>query len=482
MKMNLMFESWDYSHWSAFIQIGIVSLILLIANIIRRKTKIFRTLLFPTAIIGGFIGLGLKYAIWGLNLEFDGISILTSDFLNSITYHAIALGFIAMGLKTVKKEDTDEIKGRPFKTGLIIVNTYLMQAFVGLTITMILSLVFTKIPNYSGLLLPLGFGQGPGQAGNTGGTFETLLVNSFPGGRTFGLAIATLGTLWSCIAGIFYINRRAKEGKVLVAKEEAGKEVRSDIIEETDEIPVSEAIDKMSIQIIFIIVIYFISYLFMKFITTVVTIQAFVSLIWGFNFVFGMLFAMLAKVILKGLRKKGWMKRQYTNNYLLNRITGTVFDYMIVASIMAIDVRMLANHELWITLLILSTAAGFITYFYLKFTIYRVYPDYKYEMFATLFGNLTGTASNGIALLREVDPNFKTPAADDLVTGSSTAVLFGAPILIIIGIISNPEWYWFWGSYVAILIFFIVFSYFIYKEKKPDNDNDTDEEIIEGVL
>lgn len=463
MKMILMFQSSDFNHWSIIVQFGLVSLMLIVGNVIRRKARIFKNLLFPTAIIAGFIGLGLKYLIWWLNLEIDGQSILTNGFLEAITYHTIALGFIAMGLKTVKKANENKIKGRPFKTGLIIVNTYLLQGIIALILTFAISFAFSNIPNYSGILLPMGFGQGPGQAGNIGGVFES---QGFIGGRSFGLAIATLGILWSCVAGIFYINKRAKDGEVSRASEEKATQLTAEMVEDSDEIPVSEAIDRLSVQIIFIVVIYFLSYLFMKGLTSLITADAVVNLIWGFNFIFGMLFAMLVKVILQGLRKKKWMNRKYTNNYLLNRITGLVFDFMIVASIMSIDLKTLANVQLWITLLIITTIAGFITYFYLKKVIYRTYPDYRHEAFATLFGNLTGTASNGIALLREIDPDFKTPAADDLVTGSSTAILFGAPILAVISVIFLPEWYWFWGSFSLLVIFFIVFTIFLRKEKE----------------
>lgn len=244
------------------------------------------------------------------------------------------------------------------------------------------------------------------------------------------------------------------------------------MFEDSDEIPVSEAIDRLSIQIILIVLIYFISYLFMKGLTTLIKVDAIINLIWGFNFIFGMLFAMLVKIILKGLRKKKLMSRRYTNNYLLNRITGLVFDFMIVASIMSIDLKALANIQLWITLLIITITTGFITYFYLKKVIYRTYPNYRHEAFATLFGNLTGTASNGIALLREIDPEFKTPAADDLVTGSSTAVLFGAPLLAVISVIYLPEWYWLVGSFSILVIFFIIFTIFLRKENKPVSINE----------
>lgn len=457
------FQNSNYLYWQLLVQFGIVSLMLLIANIIRRKVKLFRNLLFPTAIIAGFIGLGVKYLIFGLNVQIDGQLILTNDFLEAVTYHTIALGFIAMGLKTVKKEDTHKVNGKPFKTGLIIVNTYLLQGIVGIAITILLSYIFIEIAPYAGLLLPMGYGQGPGQAANIGGLFEE---NGFLGGKTFGLSIATFGILWACTAGIFYINKRAKEGKIQRANEEVALTVSTEEVESRDEIPVSEAIDKMSIQIILISITYVLSYLFMKTLTTVLAIKEVTGLVWGFNFIFGMLFAMLIKAIMKGLRKIKLMNRKYTNEYMLNRITGVVFDYMIVASIMSINIEMLANTGLWVGLLIITTIGGILTYRYLRYTIKRVYPEYEHEAFAALFGNLAGTASNGIALLREIDPDFKTPAADDLVTGSSTAVLFGAPLLAITALIYQPKWYYLWGSWVVMIIFFVLFTYFLFKKSK----------------
>lgn len=47
---------------------------------------------------------------------------------------------------------------------------------------------------------------------------------------------------------------------------------------------------------------------------------------------------------------------------------------------------------------------------------------------------MTGTVSTGILLLREVDPTFQTPAANNLVIGSSVAILLGFPILLMVGL------------------------------------------------
>ena len=56
-----------------------------------------------------------------------------------------------------------------------------------------------------------------------------------------------------------------------------------------------------------------------------------------------------------------------------------------------------------------------------------------------MYGMMTGTASTGIMLLREVDPLFHTPMSMNLVTGSSTAIIFAAPILLLVGLAAQSE-------------------------------------------
>ena len=49
-----------------------------------------------------------------------------------------------------------------------------------------------------------------------------------------------------------------------------------------------------------------------------------------------------------------------------------------------------------------------------------------------MYGMLTGTIGSGILLLREIDPELKTPAANNLVIGSSNGIVLGAPLLIFV--------------------------------------------------
>src|SRR5690554_8106578 len=149
----------------------------------------------PTAVLAGFIAFIVRNL--GI-LKLDGV------FMENVTYHAIALGFIALSLRIIKKPEpaSNEYLTGP-KSGALIVSTYLVQGAIGIIITILLS--YTLSPGLfkaAGILLPMGFGQGPGQANNVGATYEQL---GFTGGQSFGLSIAAAGYLCACIVGVAYI-------------------------------------------------------------------------------------------------------------------------------------------------------------------------------------------------------------------------------------------------------------------------------------
>ncbi len=56
-----------------------------------------------------------------------------------------------------------------------------------------------------------------------------------------------------------------------------------------------------------------------------------------------------------------------------------------------------------------------------------------------MYGMLTGTISSGVLLLREIDPDLATPAANNLITGSSFGIILGAPVLILVGIAPRSD-------------------------------------------
>ena len=440
--------------WNMIVQLGLIAGALLLANLLRQKLAFVRKSLMPVAVLAGFLLLILKYT--GL-VHPDG------ELLEMLVYHGIALGFIAMSLRVPaeKAKKNGDLTG--LKSGAVIVSTYLVQGVAGLVITLLLS--YSLCPGLfraAGLLLPMGYGQGPGQANNVGSSYEAL---GFAGGRSFGLAIAAAGYLVACVVGVVILNVLARRGKLGTARRDAEARPSLDYFQDLNEIPVSDSIDKLSVQIAMVLLVYLATYLLTRGLTGgIAALSAGLAgtvntLLWGFNFILGSAVAMLLRVLLEAGKKRGWIERQYQNNYLLNRISGFFFDIMIVAGIASINLEDIRG--LWLPFILLAAAGGVVTWLHLCFVCRKVYPGYYYEGLISMFGMLTGTISSGVLLLREIDPNLDTPAANNLVVGSSFGIVLGAPVLILVGLAPKSEllcWVTLGlaAAYMALLVLLIV--------------------------
>ena len=446
----------NHTLWNLLLQFGILAAAIIAANVLRRKIPFFRKSLMPTAVLAGFLLLILRSV---------GVLRLDDALLETITYHGIAIGFIAMSLR-VQKKDANDRSGALIgaKSGALIVSVYLVQAIVGCAVVLLLS--WTVMPTLfkaAGILLPMGFGQGPGQANNIGGTYEGL---GFAGGRSFGLTLAASGYLVACVIGVIALNILAKRGKIRrIQHEELSGSVTVDTFQSKGEMPLSESLDRLSMQVSLVLLTYLLSYLLIWGITSGITAvspsagKTVNSLLWGFNFIVGSLVAILVKLFLSGMKNLHFMERQYQNNYLLNRISGLAFDLMIVAGIASIRLEDLSG--LWLPFALLTAAGTAATWLYLSRLCRKIYPAYYYEGLMSMFGMLTGTISSGILLLREIDPEYNTPAANNLVLGSSFGIGFGFPVLILVGMApkSNVLLYAVVGIcvvYLALLLAFIL--------------------------
>ena len=420
---------WDSSVWSTIILMSVLLSSLLIGNTLKKEIPILRNSLIPTSVLGGLV-LIIVAAIYKLitgDVMFDAAIFggNGTSKLEIITYHALALGFIASSLQTNKnkmsKKRTEEI----FNTGVTTVATYLLQGTVGLGITIVAALVLTDLFPAAGMLLPFGYGQGTGQALNYGNIYET--ENGFIGGRSFGLTIAALGFLSASIGGVIHLNIMRKAGKLKLAKKEELDPLHANEIEGRNEIPMQESIDKMTVQIAFIATTYLLAYLLMYFLGKL--LPGMRSTIYGFNFLLGVLCATLVKVVLGLFKKTTMLKKEYINNFLMTRASNLFFDIMVVAGIAAIRLDLLKDY--WGIIAILAVVGLIITYIYNRIISKIFFKDYVEEQFLAMYGMLTGTACTGIILLREVDSDFKTPAADNLVFQNFPAIVFGFPLLFL---------------------------------------------------
>jgi len=168
------------------------------------------------------------------------------------------------------------------------------------------------------------------------------------------------------------------------------------------------------------------------------------------------------KVVMKHLRRHKIMHHQYQNNYLLSRISGFAFDIMIVCGIASISIDNIKT--LLLPFLLMAVLGGVVTLIYLNFMCKKIYKGYEYEGMLSMYGMLTGTISSGVLLLREIDPDFRTPAANNLILGSSFGIAFGAPLLVLIGM-APKSLSMTWIVTALIIVYLILLLLFIFKVK-----------------
>ena len=99
-------------------------------------------------------------------------------------------------------------------------------------------------------------------------------------------------------------------------------------------------------------------------------------------------------------------------------------------------------------------AGAAVTWFFLKWASGHAYPGYRREGLISMYGMLTGTIGSGILLLKEIDPNLDTPAANNLVIGSSYGIVLGAPMLVFVSLAAR-------STLMCVITFALIVIYWL---------------------
>ena len=449
---------WDFNVWGGFNLIAVLLISLLAANVLKKSFKFLQASLIPTSVLAG----GILVLVAGIYKGITGEVMFDTAFfggngtatLEVITYHTLALGFIAASFKNSKGKLTKERSTEIFNTGVTTVATYLLQGVLGMGITIIAAMIIKDFFSAAGLLLPFGYGQGTGQALNYGGIYENDF--GFNGGKSFGLTIAALGFISASLGGVIHLNILRKKGKIKPKNFEEGA-INSEEIQSANEIPMQESIDKFTVQVALIAVAYFLAYALMYLLGYL--LPGMRSVIFGFNFLLGVLTATLVKAVMGFLKKKNIIQKEYTNDFLMTRASNFFYDIMVVAGIAAI--RFGALEKYWGIIIIIGVLGLIVTYLYNYFVAKTLFDRYREEQFLAMYGMLTGTASTGIILLREIDGDFKTPVADNLVYQNFPAIVFGFPLMILATLAPVKPVL----TLIILFLFFVVMNIILFRSK-----------------
>ena len=442
-------SSWDFTLanygavWAFIVQFGLLLLFLILGNILRRVIPLFRKCLIPSALLGG----GLLLIVNVIGKQFD-FFVIDNRLMQVITYHCLAIGFAAMSLKTEKSTHKTN-PAQVVEFGALQGGCYMLQAFVGLGLTLLMFLLTRNgrnaISYVCGLILPLAYGQGPGNALSWDINFTNTPAARFAGNGSFGLSLASIGFVVASVLGLLYINIYKKRGVLHVRSARPIGVFIDPSNPDGNEIPDNESVDKFTIQSGFVALAYALSFGLMCLLGSLSDFTN--SIAWGFNFLWASLAAMLIKFVVKKLQRYNLMHRDYINNYQMDRISGFSFDLMIVAGVAAIEINDIRNYIL--PVVILSVVGAVITYVYIRKVTKECFKGFEHEMFLMTYGTMTGTASNGMILMKEIDPGLRTPTSSLYILSNFPAMIMIAPLLFLLGFAAK--------SPVNAIISFVIF-------------------------
>ena len=110
-------------------------------------------------------------------------------------------------------------------------------------------------------------------------------------------------------------------------------------------------------------------------------------------------------------------------------------DFLVVSTIASIQIHIFKTYL--IPIVLISLIGGILTTM-LIVLFGRKLKNYFWERILAIFGNVTGTTSTGLLLLKIVDPKLETPVAKELALMN----LFSIPIIGIYTIIINGYFWW----------------------------------------
>lgn len=421
-----------------------ISFFLFLGTLLRGNLAFFQRYFIPSSLIGGFIGLLVLFFLKNYFKSLDSI-----DYKNfeSFAYHLFNLSFISIGLTPSK--ESQEFKEGALWMAFIQGVSFPMQAFLGGILTLMFFYFGFDLHPTFGLLLPLGFNEGPGQALSMGKVWETF---GFANAATVGLSFATFGYLICFLFGVPLANWGIQKGlikNIKISEESRKGFYKKNSYETTETITFHNSnIEPLAFQFSLLGIVYLITFGIIKLLGLLVPLDI-QKMMWGFFFLFGLVFGIIIKKMFQIVDKEYLIQP-----HLQRRITSFLVDYLIVSTIIAIQPIVVV--QFFIPILVISLFGGFVSLFIVYFFGMRLH-QHSIERMVAIFGTITGTASTGLILLRMVDPELKSPAMKEL----GFMNLFSVPIVGGFLVFINAYYWWNISIIKISILYFFLGSIFI---------------------
>jgi ESS family glutamate:Na+ symporter len=417
-----------------------VAVALLIGVVFRTCVPLLRWLFIPASVVAGFIGLAVIQAglVSSPSSHWPASAQSLSDTLSSWPGWLIAVVFAGMLLNQGRSMASENVS-RVGRQGLMVWIIVLGEAAVGLTATWLLVKPFYDVPNSFGMLIETGFAGGHGTAAAMGEVFAHPSI-ALESGKDLGMLMATCGLVGGLLCGIVAINFGVRRGWVQKSDDASRQPTQPN--ESTDQKESKQAIgfarieretiDPLLFQVIWLALAFGLGLLLQDGIARLADYVD-IQMGWGGpeNMSVDAAQGQLAKrlsvssiavfplfiytllggwVVRHGLQLFGQTHR--IDGSTLNRLTSTAMDILVVAAIASLNLQAVAAHLVpFLTLL----ACGLIwaTVCLFVFARWLLPKEHWFELGLINYGMSTGTTATGFVLLRMVDPELRSGAAED---------------------------------------------------------------------
>ena len=407
------------------VYLGILSGLLLLGMFLRAKVTLFKQVLLPASVIGGFIGLLLGPELLGGHavFKFSEDCLITfaalPGFLMIPIFASVPLGN-GMGSERGRAGITTS-KALP----KIIIACGLagcvqrLQRIVGFGY----NVVSTSINPDNGLYrvfgyeLCSGFGGGHGPAAGMGKVLEDFGLDYWQTSMGVCITYATIGLVGGMMIGIILINFFARRGMTKIITEPGKMPVAvaqgytTNIAEQKSlgrETTNNSSIESISIYLAILfadsaLALIFSAFLIKNKVPGLAQVPA-----WFF----GLFFMYIINFILVKL-KLDWL----IDKKAKTRVTGALADYAIIASVVSLSLKTVAT--LWIPITITCILGFLITFIGLFPTAKKFFgkDDYPVERAVINWGVATGTMIEGMMLLKICDPDYTSPVMAEFSSG-----------------------------------------------------------------
>ena len=381
-----------------------------LGHLIRLKSRLLQKLYLPSCVIGGLVGFLIIQACQAQDVRIPVQWIASWGKLPGILIN-IVFACLFLGVKIPKMSTLWKRAGLQLCYGQVVAWG---QYVVGIGLVIFLLGPLFKLPDIFGGVLPVGFEGGHGTAGGMAPVFDQL---GWAAGKDFALASATAGIMGAIIVGMILVNWATRKGYTM-------KHLSPEAVAEDDTIGVipvdrrpiagrltisSDAIETFSLHVVIVGLAILIGWIFKQGLIGLESQFPYMAekkLLSSFP-LFPL--CMLGGLIIQMIEDK-FDRHNLIDVGLMRRIQNTALDFLVVAAIATISLKVILSGI--IPLAILVTAGILWNVLCVVYLARRVFKNAWFERSIAEMGQSMGVTATGLLLLRVVDPDYETPAAD----------------------------------------------------------------------